>query len=45
MRTQPLARGITDDDLDWQAPGRKISTEEKMSQGNAAMDQIRAILG
>jgi ATP-dependent DNA helicase Rep len=33
------------DDLDWQALGRKISTEEKMTQGNAALDQIRAILG
>ena len=33
------------DDLDWQTLGRKISTEEKMSHGNAALDQIRAILG
>ena len=33
------------DDLDWQVLGRKVSTEEKMSQGNAALDQIRAILG
>ena len=36
---------LPDDDLDWQILGRKISTEEKMSQGNAALDQIRAILG
>ncbi len=33
------------DDLDWQTLGRKLTTEEKMSQGNAALDQIRAILG
>jgi ATP-dependent DNA helicase Rep len=33
------------DDLDWQALGRKLTSEEKMSQGNAALDQIRAILG
>lgn len=36
---------LPDDDLDWQTLGRKVSTEEKMSQGNAALDQIRAILG
>ena len=36
---------LPDDDLDWQTLGRKVSPEEKMSQGNAALDQIRAILG
>ena len=33
------------DDLDWQALGRNLTSEEKMSHGNAALDQIRAILG
>ena len=36
---------LPDDDLDWQILGRKISSEEKMTRGNAALDQIRAILG
>jgi len=33
------------DDLEWQRVGRKLSNEEKVSQGNAALEQIRSILG
>ena len=33
------------DDLEWQTLGRKLSNEEKVSQGNAALEQIRSILG
>jgi ATP-dependent DNA helicase Rep len=33
------------DELQWQALGKKLSDEERMSQGNAALDQIRSILG
>lgn len=36
---------LPEGDLDWQALGRKISTEEKMTQGNAALEHIRSMLG
>jgi ATP-dependent DNA helicase Rep len=33
------------DDLDWQSLDRKVTEEERMSQGSAALEQIRSILG
>ena len=33
------------DDLEWQRVGRKLSNEEMVSHGTAALEQIRSILG
>ena len=47
LETEPsrFLEELPGDDLQWQELGRKLSDEERMSQGNAALEQIRSILG